>query len=321
MKEKIKVIFSLLICISILFTFFAVNIQATSTTITSNQAGIHEGYNYEYLKDSGNGTMTLKDGGTFNCEWDNINKISFRKGFKYRTPIRYQETQNINMKYACNYQPNGDSYLSIYGWASDPLIEFYIVENWGTVKPQKNKIPKDIVTLNGSTYEIFEDTITKPSTDSYMTYKQYWSVRTTKRTSGTVSISEIFKAMEANGMEIGNINEISLCVQGNKSSGKAYVTQMSFFGPPPSDLVTPTPSASITLLGDVDEDGIVNSIDFAMYRQYLLGIRSSLPATGDINKNGTLNSIDFAILRQYLLGKIVLVPSDTPVPSTPTPSP
>ena len=37
-------------------------------------------YDYEFWVDSGNGTMTLTDGGTFSCQWSNINNILFRKG-------------------------------------------------------------------------------------------------------------------------------------------------------------------------------------------------------------------------------------------------
>ncbi|NLJ83913.1 MAG: glycoside hydrolase family 11 protein, partial [Halanaerobiaceae bacterium] len=42
--------------------------------------GIHDGYDYEYWKDSGYGSMTLGSGGTFSCQWSNINNILFRKG-------------------------------------------------------------------------------------------------------------------------------------------------------------------------------------------------------------------------------------------------
>lgn len=68
-------------------------------------------------------------------------------------------------------------------------------------------------------------------------------------------------------------------------------------------LTTPPPTSS--KLGDVDGDGQVNSIDFGMLRQYLLGIISKVGNSdgADLNKDGEINSIDFGILRKSLLGQ------------------
>ncbi|NLI58025.1 MAG: glycoside hydrolase family 11 protein, partial [Clostridium sp.] len=78
MKRKMTVLLAIIMCITVLI---APNVQAR--TLTSNETGNHGGYDYEYWKDSGNGTMVLKDGGTFSCQWSNINNILFRKGRKY----------------------------------------------------------------------------------------------------------------------------------------------------------------------------------------------------------------------------------------------
>ena len=37
-----------------------------------------------------------------------------------------------SITYTGTYQPNGNSYLAIYGWTRNPLIEYYVVENFGT---------------------------------------------------------------------------------------------------------------------------------------------------------------------------------------------
>lgn len=60
-------------------------------------------------------------------------------------------------------------------------------------------------------------------------------------------------------------------------------------------------------IGDLNADGNLNSIDFALLRLHLLG---DTPLTGnnllnaDVNGDGSVNSIDFALMRQYLLGII-----------------
>lgn len=58
--------------------------------------------------------------------------------------------------------------------------------------------------------------------------------------------------------------------------------------------------------GDVDGNGVVNSIDFGYFRQYLLGMCKFPSENGmkaaDLNDDGLVNSIDFAQLRLKLLG-------------------
>ncbi len=132
-------IISIIATFSILFTMFPTNVEAAKT-ITSNETGTYDGYNYEYWKDRGNGTMTLNGGGTFSCSWDNINNILFRTGKKLGSTKTYQDYGSISVDYACNYQPNGNSYMAIYGWTEDPLVEYYIIDSYGTWKPPGNGI-------------------------------------------------------------------------------------------------------------------------------------------------------------------------------------
>ncbi len=61
------------------------------------------------------------------------------------------------------------------------------------------------------------------------------------------------------------------------------------------------------VVGDYNGDKAVDSIDFAVLKQYLLGMRSSfdvkdLKYVGDLNRDNELNAIDLAILKGYLLG-------------------
>lgn len=64
--------------------------------------------------------------------------------------------------------------------------------------------------------------------------------------------------------------------------------------------------------GDLNGDGVANSIDFALLRMHLLSM-SFLPQdklmAADLNLDGNTNSIDFAIFRTYLLGMITQLPA------------
>ncbi len=111
---------------------------------------------------------------------------------------------------------------------------------------------------------------------------------------------------------------------------KSYLSSTNVQPSPTIPIPNATAAGIKILLGDVDENGVVNSLDFAKYRMYLLGTVSSLPAAADIDDNGSKSSIDFAMLRQHLLGMIELgtrtiygspPPYNTPSPQTFTPTP
>jgi|GEM_PF-745679 len=62
---------------------------------------------------------------------------------------------------------------------------------------------------------------------------------------------------------------------------------------------------SKVIKGDIDGNGVFNSIDFAYMRMYLLGTKrlteEQLEAA-DVDNNGAANAIDFAIMRRVILG-------------------
>ncbi len=77
---------------------------------------------------------------------------------------------------------------------------------------------------------------------------------------------------------------------------------------------TPTPTPTNSIVGDLNEDGGVNSIDFGYLRMYLLGSIKDFPAqndlrAGDLNGDGNINSLDFGYMRRYLLGDIKMFPA------------
>ncbi|HEY8464192.1 MAG TPA: glycoside hydrolase family 11 protein, partial [Bacillota bacterium] len=130
MKEKrMRLLLTILMCFTLTLPVVA------ATTITSNTTGTIDGYDYELWKDSGTTSMTLNGGGKFSCSWSNINNALFRIGKKFDSTKTHQQLGNITVNYGCNYQPNGNSYLCVYGWTKSPLVEYYIVESWGSWRP------------------------------------------------------------------------------------------------------------------------------------------------------------------------------------------
>ena len=61
------------------------------------KCGAEYDYDYELWKDTGNTSMTLNAGGTFECSWSNINNALFRKGKKFDSTKTYKEIGNISI--------------------------------------------------------------------------------------------------------------------------------------------------------------------------------------------------------------------------------
>ncbi len=200
----------------------SVGVEAAQT-FYDNKTGYEDGFDYELWKDYGSTSMTIKGGGNFECWWEDIGNVLFRKGKKFDCTQTYQQIGNMTINFGVDYQPNGNSYLCVYGWTRNPLVEYYIVESWGSWRPPGAQ-SKGTITVDGGTYDVYETTrVNQPSIDGDTTFQQYWSVRTSKRNSGTISVSEHFQAWERMGMKMGNLYEVAFNVEGYQSSGWADV--------------------------------------------------------------------------------------------------
>ncbi|KAJ7728461.1 endo-1,4-beta-xylanase [Mycena metata] len=168
-------------------------------------------------------TFTNIAGGKYEVQWDGSGDFVVGQGTN-------PGSKSAVLTYSASWGPNPSSaaILSVYGWSTNPLVEYYINEeannfNLGTANPGTTL--KGTVVSDGATYNIYEhQQVNQPSIQGTATFQQYLSVRQGGRTSGTVTVANHVNAWAKLGMPLGTMNYQVMAVEGLSSSGQATVT-------------------------------------------------------------------------------------------------
>ena len=207
------------------------------------QRGNIGGYDYEMWNQNYTGNVSMQPGaGSFTCSWSGIENFLARMGKNYDSKKQNYKSigKDITLTYDVEYKPQGNSYMCVYGWTRNPLMEYYIVEGWGDWRPPGNDGErKGTVTLDGNTYDIAKTMrYNQPSLDGTKTFPQYWSIRqtsgsrnnTTNYMKGTIHVGKHFDAWSKAGLDMsGTLYEVSLNIEGYRSSGSANVKSVRVY--------------------------------------------------------------------------------------------
>ncbi len=213
-----------------LFTFallFGTSSVNAQTTVSSNAQGTHDGFFYSFWKDSGDASMTLYSGGRYTSQWNNssnnwVGGLGWNPGG--RRVVNYSGQYNVD-----NSQ---NSYLALYGWTRDPLIEYYVIESYGSYNPSNCTTGRQTYGTfqsDGATYEIVRcQRVQQPSIDGTQTFYQYFSVRQPKlgfgSVSGTITVGNHFDAWASVGLNLGNHDYQVMATEGFQSTGSSDIT-------------------------------------------------------------------------------------------------
>ena len=202
-------------------------------TLTSNSTGTHNGFFYSYWKDNGNVTMTLGPAGNYSVSMNGINNSVVGKG--------WNPGSSHTVNYSGSFNCGGNCYLALYGWTTNPLIEYYVVENFGNYNPSSGAQRLGSVTTDGSTYDIYRtQRVNQPSIIGTATFYQYWSVRQSHRIGGTITVANHFNAWRNFGLNLGTMNYQIMATEGYQSNVSSNITVSEGSGVPPTTGAPPT---------------------------------------------------------------------------------
>jgi len=194
-------------------------------TVCTNQTGTNNGFYYQMYLSSGTACMTLGNGGNYSTSWSLGSSGNMVAGKGWSTG---STTRNIGYN-AGVWNPGANAYLALYGWSTNPLIEYYVVDNWGAFTPPGSGATfMGTVNSDGGTYNIYRtQRVNAPSIIGNATFYQFWSVRTSKRATGvnsTITFSNHVNAWRSHGMNLGNMNYQIMATEGYGSTGSSNLT-------------------------------------------------------------------------------------------------
>lgn len=194
--------------------------RSALTLPTDGVTGTNNGFFYSFWKDSaGTVNYTLDANGRYTANWSGINNWVGGKGWSTGNASR-------TVTFSGSFNPGSNGYLTLYGWTRSSLIEYYVVENYAWEPPGSGATSGGTFTSDGSTYKLWRtQRVQQPSIDGIQTFYQYWSVRSSKRSSGTITFANHVNAWRSKGWNLGSSWAYQImATEGYQSSGSSDIT-------------------------------------------------------------------------------------------------
>ena len=200
-------------------------------TITAAGQGTADGsYTYNFYT-NGQGTASMVVYGVaaeFGATWSNPGDFLARVGLGFNETKTPTQLGTVTATFAETKSGTaGYNYIGVYGWSVNPLVEYYIVEDWFGSRPVPGT-KAGTITVDGAMYDVYTHTqMNQPTiTGQNATFPQYFSVRQTAHSCGTITVSDHFSQWASKfNLTLGMMEEARLVVEvGGGGSGTITFT-------------------------------------------------------------------------------------------------
>jgi hypothetical protein len=191
---------------------------------SSNTQGTVDSYSWTIWSSGSGGCITPYGvGAAFKATWNNSGDFLARMGLGLGSNKTYDKFGTFSADFAetKSGSAGGYSYIGIYGWSVSPLIEFYIVDDWFSNRPNPGGSKVGTLDVDDGTYDIYKhQQVNQPAiTGGNQTFDQFFSVRQSARSCGHISISKHFDKWAALGLKLGNMEEARILVEAGGGNG------------------------------------------------------------------------------------------------------
>jgi hypothetical protein len=200
-------------------------LTAGTQTCSSNKTGTIGGFGWS-IWSSGSGGCITPAGNTaaFKATWNNSADFLARDGFQWNETKTYDQYGTVAADYAYTKTgtAGGYSFIGIYGWSNNPLVEYYIVDDWfgSGSAPTGGGSLKGTFTADSGTYKVYtHQQVNQPSIHGTTTFMQFFSIRQTPRQCGHISLTDHYNEWKSLGMELGKMYEAKLLIEAGGGSG------------------------------------------------------------------------------------------------------
>ena len=185
--------------------------------------GVQNGTNggmYWQMWNNGQGSacITLNSPSSYSSTWSGIGDFVAGVGWNPGNTTTKSFTANLSAS-------GGTNLVSLYGWSTSPLVEYYVMEDYVGSPPTAGTF-MGTVTSDGGTYNIYEhQQVNQPSIQGTTTFEQYLAIRTSPTGSGTITFQNFVNAWASHNMKLGTMNYQIMATEAfGGGSGNSSVT-------------------------------------------------------------------------------------------------
>ena len=193
-------------------------------------------YSYEVWRTGYAASLNCYDDGSYVVYSKAADEAIVRFGPKFDEPKTFDQHGNFAADYKFRTKGGGFGtpfYLvGIQGNTTEPKTEFYIIDYWIYKDADTTVFGTRLgeFTVDGDTYDIWQNTANSHmGVQGDSSFKQYFSIRRTKRDSGHVDITAHFKKWEELGLKVGKITDVMALVEGYKGQSSINYFQIDYF--------------------------------------------------------------------------------------------